>query len=103
VAIGVALTAVIFCFGKISGGHFNPVVTTTAWLNEKMSMNTFLLYLLAQFLGGITAWYFVKRWSNLPQYPSRSSLNNNNNTLKESTFPTSSSVGLTPNHSTIQE
>ena len=101
IAIGIGLTAVIFCFGNISGGHFNPVITVTSFLNNKLTTNTFLLYLLAQFLGGITAWYFIKHWTNRStsisekSYPAVSIVE-----IPISKFPTSSSVGLTPSHST---
>jgi len=104
IAIGVGLTAVILCFGNISGGHFNPVVTTTSFLNNKINTNTFLLYLLAQFLGGITAWYFIKHWTHRStsisekSYPTSSNIDALPPPLSK--FPTSSSVGLTPSLST---
>ncbi len=49
-----SLGLLIFVFSEISGSHFNPVVTLAALAQRKISFQDFLLYLFAQFLGGIT-------------------------------------------------
>jgi len=57
-AIGLALTAVIFFGGAVSGGHFNPAVSVMMLLNKGLSMGDFVPYVGAQLLGGAAALYF---------------------------------------------
>lgn len=42
--------------GKISGGHFNPVVSLWAWLSSKLSTSDLGMYLLSQTLGASIIW-----------------------------------------------
>ena len=58
IPIGLALAAVIFFGGKISGGHFNPAVSTMMLLKKNLSSGDYLPYVAAQILGGICALYF---------------------------------------------
>ena len=60
VQIGVALIAVIYLFGSISGCHVNPAITITSVINNQMSMNDGCLYVLAQLCGGLAAYAFVQ-------------------------------------------
>ena len=60
IPIAVALLAVIYAFGNISGGHFNPAVTVMMGAHQKISMNNAIIYIVAQILGGIAA-VFVYR------------------------------------------
>ena len=62
--VGLALAAVIFFGGKISGGHFNPAVSVMMFLKGKKNLFTTILYILAQVIGGILALYFVSKSTN---------------------------------------
>ena len=53
-ATGAGLYAFIQCFGHISGAHFNPVVSFTEFLWNKMSFKEFAQYSIVQIIGGIT-------------------------------------------------
>ena len=53
--IGLALSFVIYLFGGISGGNFNPAVTVMMVLAKKLAFNELVPYILAQLLGGILA------------------------------------------------
>jgi glycerol uptake facilitator-like aquaporin len=55
--IGGALALVIFLIGGISGGHVNPAVSASMLLNNSISTNKFLGYVVAQLLGGASAYY----------------------------------------------
>ena len=48
-----ALTCLILTFGRVSGAHFNPVVTLWARLEEGFSNRTACSYVAAQVAGGI--------------------------------------------------
>ena len=56
--IGLALSAMIFFGGNVSGGHFNPAVSTMMLLGKKMASSDFLPYVAAQLLGGFAALRF---------------------------------------------
>lgn len=49
--IGFVLAALIYAFGHISGGHFNPAVTFAALVRGAVGVRTFLAYSLAQIAG----------------------------------------------------
>ena len=55
IAIGVALVVVIYAFGNISGGHFNPAVSVMMLLKGSLSQTDTLFYVVSQVLGGATA------------------------------------------------
>lgn len=55
IPIAVALLAVIYAFGGISGGHFNPAVTVMMGVDDKIGVADATLYIAAQVLGGIAA------------------------------------------------
>ncbi len=61
-AIGFMLMAMIFCFGYISGGHFNPAVTLAVMLarpkGEDMKLKTRAFYIVAQLAGGFAAAFY---------------------------------------------
>ena len=50
-AIGFALAALVYAFGHISGGHFNPAVTMAVYVRGKCDMKTALTYAAAQIAG----------------------------------------------------
>ena len=58
--IGIALAAVIFAFGSVSGGHFNPAVTL-ADITYHGFQYKFIFYMLAQFAAAVLAVLLVKR------------------------------------------
>ncbi|KAM9336610.1 aquaporin-8-like [Symphorus nematophorus] len=53
VAHGLALAVVIMMFGQISGGHFNPAVSLSAYLCGGMELLLLVPYILAQMLGAM--------------------------------------------------
>ena len=53
IATGAALVALILTFGPISGAHLNPVVTLGAAISGRFPKRESLLYLIAQFTGGV--------------------------------------------------
>lgn len=55
-AIASALYIAIMIGGKISGGHFNPAVSVMMTFAGKLAKKDLPLYMLAQILGGLTAW-----------------------------------------------
>ena len=55
--IGVALAFAIFMVGGISGGHLNPAVSFTMFLNGSLKGSDLVMYILAQVLGGSSAYY----------------------------------------------
>ena len=56
--IGLALATVIFFGGKISGGNYNPAVSTMMFLKHKLSTGEYVGYVVAQILGGVAAYLF---------------------------------------------
>ena len=61
VAIGAALTLAILLGGNVSGGHFNPAVSTTMALAGKLPINDLALYILSQVAGGAVAFQLHRR------------------------------------------
>ena len=55
IAIGIALAAVIFMGGSVSGGHFNPAVSFMMYLHNEVDFKRFIAYIIAQCLGGLCA------------------------------------------------
>jgi len=51
--IGFALATLVFTWGHISGGHFNPAVTTACWVAGAVGVVTWAIYVPLQILGGI--------------------------------------------------
>jgi aquaporin Z len=59
-AIGSCLAVMIFAGGHISGGHFNPAVTTGVWLRGKCPTADVIPYFGAQFAAAVVASFAVK-------------------------------------------
>tara|TARA_E500000178_G_C16761387_1_gene634947 strand:+ start:201 stop:467 length:267 start_codon:yes stop_codon:yes gene_type:complete len=57
-AIGLTLAGVIYFGGKVSGGNYNPAVSYMMYLNKKLDLSKFLLYILAQIVGASSALLF---------------------------------------------
>jgi aquaporin Z len=55
IAIGSVLMVMIFAGGHISGGHYNPAVSTAVFLRGKMASNEFVAYVITQIVAGIVA------------------------------------------------
>ena len=60
IAIGFALTALIFAGGHISGAHYNPAVTMAMFIRKDIGLNDGLAYVLAQFIAAIFASFTAK-------------------------------------------
>ena len=58
-AIGFMLGTLVFAFGYISGGHFNPAVTFGIFLIKKIERKKALLYVASQILGGFLGALFA--------------------------------------------
>jgi aquaporin Z len=56
VAIGAALMVMVFAGGHVSGGHFNPAVSTAVFLRGKMaSSREYGAYVVTQLVAGVVA------------------------------------------------
>lgn len=55
IPIVVGLLAAILAFGNLSGGHFNPAVSTMMLAKGDISVVQYALYVIAQVLGGLAA------------------------------------------------
>jgi aquaporin Z len=54
-AIGAALMVMVFAGGHVSGGHYNPAVSTGVWLRGKLTVHEYLTYVATQVVAGIVA------------------------------------------------
>ena len=54
-----ALLTAIYFGGKISGGHFNPAVSTAFFIKGNITGRTWATYVVAQVLGGIMAYAWL--------------------------------------------
>lgn len=59
-AFGLAITVSAYAFGGISGGHFNPAVTTAMLINRRIGGKDAVGYIVAQVLGATVASAFIK-------------------------------------------
>ena len=53
ISIAGALAGLIVAFGKVSGGHFNPLITLAQWISGERNTACTLSYVLSQIIGGI--------------------------------------------------
>ena len=60
IPIVVALLAVIFWGGSISGGHFNPAVTSMFYLDNAISSQDAVMYIISQLIGAYGALMFYR-------------------------------------------
>ena len=81
IAIGFILSVVVFSFGYISGGHFNPAITFGVLLIKGIRIEQAVAYWIAQCVGGVIGAAFAviingttrhipapQVYKNLPQY-----------------------------------
>lgn len=61
VAIGIGLVAAIILVGPVSGAHLNPVVSLVTYLNNSMTQNELMLYVIAQCAGAIAAKQYLDK------------------------------------------
>jgi len=59
-AIGSILMVMVFAGGHVSGGHFNPAVSTAVRLRGRMATNEYLAYLPTQFAAAALAGLLVR-------------------------------------------
>lgn len=59
-AIGSVLMVVVFAGGHVSGGHYNPAVSTAVFLRGRMLSNEFIAYICTQFAAAIVAGLAVR-------------------------------------------
>jgi aquaporin Z len=52
-AVGFAVAGLIYAFGDVSGGHFNPAVTLSLALSGRMPRRDVVPYIVMQVLGGV--------------------------------------------------
>ena len=55
IAIGLALTIMVYIGGNISGAHYNPAVSLAIFLRGKMPVGDLVPYVVAQCIGGLAA------------------------------------------------
>lgn len=55
IPIVVGLLAAILAFGNLSGGHFNPAVSTMMLAKGDINVAQYVMYVCAQVLGGLAA------------------------------------------------
>lgn len=77
VIVGLVLVLFVYTIGSVSGTHLNPGVTAGVWSLGKMKTPEALRYMVAQFVGGLLAFFLASyffpevNWSTTPE-----SLNN---------------------------
>ena len=59
-AIGSALMVMVFAGGHVSGGHFNPAVSTAVFLRGRMLTNEFAAYVATQCIAAVVAGLAVR-------------------------------------------
>jgi len=52
-AIGSVLMVLVFAGGHVSGGHYNPAVSTAVFLRGKMKANEYGAYVITQFVAAV--------------------------------------------------
>ena len=59
-AIGSALMVMVFAGGHISGGHYNPAVSTAVFARGKMVLGEYVPYVVTQLVAGALAGLLVR-------------------------------------------
>lgn len=54
-AIGLALTALVYMGGHVSGAHYNPAVSLAIFFRKQLSIKDLGIYMIMQILGGLAA------------------------------------------------
>lgn len=67
IPIGIALAAVIYFGGTISGGAFNPAVAFAYFIRQNINAIQLVGYIIAQLLGALAAYHYFKYVSMIKQ------------------------------------
>ncbi len=59
IAIGSVLMVLVFAGGHVSGGHYNPAVSTAVFLRGKIKANEYGAYVITQFVAAVLAGLLV--------------------------------------------
>jgi aquaporin Z len=59
IAIGSVLMVMVFAGGHVSGGHYNPAVSTSVFVRGKLKINEYLTYMSIQFIAAALAGLLV--------------------------------------------
>jgi aquaporin Z len=59
IAIGSVLMVLIFAGGHVSGGHYNPAVSTAVFIRGKIKANEYAAYVITQFVAAALAGLLV--------------------------------------------
>jgi aquaporin Z len=59
IAIGSVLMVMVYAGGHISGGHYNPAVTTAVFIRGLISVKDALVYMVFQLVAAIAASFFI--------------------------------------------
>lgn len=59
--IGIALTALVYMGGAVSGAHYNPAVTLGIFLNKKITSRDAVAYIVSQLLGAVVAFLVMTK------------------------------------------
>jgi len=85
-ASGLCLAFLVYSFGHISGGHFNPAVSTGVWIGGGCDFMTWAMYLFAQFTGGIVGGVVAAKVATDGPFPVFSSENHDEGLWMEFLF-----------------
>ncbi|HWF74340.1 MAG TPA: aquaporin [Solirubrobacteraceae bacterium] len=69
IAIGITLMVMVFAGGHISGGHYNPAVSTAVLLRGKLTSGEYVPYVVAQAVGAVLAGLLIKALGYAPSAP----------------------------------
>jgi aquaporin Z len=58
IKIPAALAAIILAFGYISGGNFNPAVSIMFFIDNRLTLEELIVYVIGQILGAVLAYFF---------------------------------------------
>ncbi len=64
IAAGLAVVALTYAFGTISGAHFNPALTIALWTARRVKTLPAILFIVAQLLGAWAAYGLYKYFVN---------------------------------------
>lgn len=75
-AVGLAMTILVLVLGAVSGAHVNPAVTIGMWSIRRIRTIKAIVYVAAQLLGGIAAYYLFTymmgtTWQNTGEFDAR--------------------------------
>jgi glycerol uptake facilitator-like aquaporin len=74
--VGLTMAIMVLVLGVVSGAHINPAVTIGIWSIRRISTIKAIVYVAAQLLGGLAAYYLFTymvdtTWQNTGQFDAR--------------------------------